>query len=336
MRFGAEHWLWLLWAVPVAATLAVYAISRRRAAARRFVDAGLLPRVSRGRSLPRLFVKALLLVLAIGAVSVSLARPQWGEKPEENVARGRDVCFIIDVSKSMLAEDLAPTRLERAKLWVRDTLRVVKGDRIALVAFAGEAVVKCPLTIDYGFFRTALTDLSPSSVVRGGTNIGDAIRVACKEVFEEKDPNFKDIILITDGEDHESFPIQAAETAGEQGVRIIAIGIGDEGAGRPIPITGPDGRRTNVTYNGEVVLSKLDADTLEKMARASQNGKYFNVATGNIELDTVYSKLIQEAQQRETRESESLRFEDRFQIFIAIALALLTFEAMVRERGRSA
>lgn len=335
MRFGAEQWLWMLWLAPVGIALAAFAISRRRAAARRFVDAGLLPRVSRGRSVARLVSKAMLATGAIAAMALALARPQWGEKPGQTTTKGRDVCFIIDVSKSMLAEDLVPTRLDRAKLWVRDTLGVIKGDRIALVAFAGEAVVKCPLTIDYGFFRTALTDLSPSSVTRGGTNLGDAIRLATKEVFEEKDARYKDVILITDGEDHETFPVEAAQAAGEQGVRIIAIGIGDEGAGRPIPITGPDGRRTNMTYNGEVVLSKLDASTLEKMARASTNGKYFNVATGNIELDSVYAKLIQEAEQRETKESEVVRFEDRFQIFIALAIGLLAFEALVRERGRS-
>ncbi len=336
IRFAAEQWLMLLWAVPLAALIAAYAIAQRRSAAHRFVAAGMLPRVSQGRSLARLVIKSLLVILAIAAVAVALARPQWGTKPESSIAKGRDVCFIIDVSKSMLAEDLAPTRLDRAKLWVRDALRVIKGDRIALVAFAGESVVKCPLTIDYGFFRTSLTDLSTTSVVRGGTNIGDAIRVACKEVFEETDASFKDIILITDGEDHESFPIQAAEAAAEQGVRIIALGIGDEGVGRPIPITDSRGRRTNLTYNGEVVLSKLDADTLEKVARASLNGKYFNVSTGNIELDSVYAKLIQEAEQRETRAAEAVRYEDRFQIFLAIALALLTMEALVRERGKSA
>jgi len=336
MRFAAEQWLWLLWTAPVFALVCVYAIGRRRADAQRFVSLGMLPRVAAGRSVMRLAVKAALCVGAIAAIAFALARPQWGAKPSTQVAKGRDVCFIIDVSRSMLAEDLAPSRLERTKLWVRDALGVVRGDRIALVAFAGEPVVKCPLTIDYGFFRTSLADLSPTSVVRGGTNIGDAIRIACKEVFEEDSASFKDIILITDGEDQESFPIQAAEAAGEQGVRIIAIGIGDEGVGRPIPITDSRGRRSDLTYNGEVVLSKLDAETLEKVARASLNGKYFNVSTGNIELDTVYSKLIQEAEQRETEEAEVVKYEDRFQIFLALALALLTMEALVRERGRSA
>jgi Ca-activated chloride channel family protein len=334
MRFEWYEWLTGLWTMPALAAVLVHALLRRRTLLARFIDAGLLPAMSRGVSLARHALRGVCTILALGLVVLALARPQWGRIDREVKKEGRDVCFLIDVSKSMLAEDLAPNRLERAKLWVQDVLTAARTDRVAIVAFAGEAVVKCPLTHDYAFAATALHDLSTDSVSRGGTLIGDGIRLCLSEVFGD-DPSFKDIILITDGEDHESFPVDAAKAAGEAGVRILAIGLGDESAGRPIQITDPrTGQRTVVKHKGETVMTRLDAATLREVAAASRDGVYLNVATGTIDLDQVYKRLIGQAERKELESTQHEQYEDRFQIFLAGALACLVVAHLIRARGR--
>lgn len=332
MRLEEYGWLNALWALPVLAALAAWAMARRREALHRFVEAGLAPLMAGSASVARPAMKTAIVIAALGLAVVALARPQWNAVPQEVRREGRDVCFLIDVSRSMLAEDLAPNRLERAKLWVQDVLGVARGDRVAIVAFAGKAVVKCPLTHDYGFARLALDDLSPRSVGRGGTLIGDAIRAALSEVFDTKEASYKDIVLITDGEDQESFPVEAAKAAGEAGVRIIAIGIGDETRGRPIPVADESGLRRPLQFQGQTVLSKLDGKTLREVAMASRDGVYFNVATGTIELDKVYQRLVRQAGRREMESTQAVRYEEKFQVFLAAALALLLVERLIGER----
>lgn len=333
MSFGAPQWLLALWALPLVVLMVVYGVQRRRSMIRRFVESGLLDVVAPSRSVARQAVRGGLLVAALVLVVVGLARPQWGATPQELRAKGRDVCFVIDVSRSMLAEDLAPNRLERAKLWVQDVLDRAQGDRVAIIAFAGVASVKSPLTHDYGFATMALRDLSPDSVPRGGTLMGDALRLAASEVFDKGSENFRDVILITDGEDHESFPVEAARALGEAGIRLIIVGIGDENVGRPIPVTDPaTGQTRLLAYQGQTVLTKLDAPTLAEMARATPGGQYFNVATGTIELDTVYASLVRQAEQRELEARDAVRLQEQFQWFLAAAAALVLLERLISER----
>jgi Ca-activated chloride channel family protein len=278
--------------------------------------------------------KAVLLIVAFSLGVVAAARPAWNPLPKKLERRGRDVVFILDVSKSMLAEDLVPNRLERAKLAIRDALERLAGDRVALVLFAGNAVVKCPLTLDYGFFRMMLEDVSTDSIARGGTMIGDAIRKSLDEVFDDQQKKFKDIILITDGEDHDSFPVEAAADAGERGIRIIAIGIGDEEQGKRVPQKDEAGRRAFLKYKGREVWSKLDADSLRKMVNATPGGRYLNVTTGTIDLGDVYMKLIAGAEKKALESRTVVRYEEKFQIFLAGVIILLFLELLVRERKR--
>ena len=324
--------LYLLWVIPLLAGVYLFAAHRRRQALQRFAEAGLLKQINTTVLADRRRWKAALLLLAFACAVVALARPAWNRVAQEIERQGRDVVFLLDVSKSMLAEDLAPNRLERAKLAILDSIERLRGDRVALIAFAGTSVVKCPLTLDYGFFRMGLEDISPDSVSRGGTLIGDAVRKALDEVFDKQSKEYKDIILITDGEDHESFPVQAAEDAGRQGVRLIAIGLGDENQGRRIPITGANGRKTFVKYQGQEVWTKLDGDTLRQMVNATPGGRYLNVATGAIDLGDVYVKLIAGAEKTALGSTTIERYEEKFQIFLRIAFLLLCLEIVVRER----
>jgi Ca-activated chloride channel family protein len=325
------HFFWL---IPVLASVYIYAWQKRKSALKRFIDAGLMDRIPVSTSHLKRFWKSVSVLSALCFIIFSMARPAWNQKPETIERSGRDVVFLLDVSKSMLAEDLVPNRLERAKLAILDCIERLDGDRIGLVAFAGTAAVKCPLTLDYGFFKMMLRDISTDSIARGGTLIGDALRKVMTDVFDDQVKEFKDIILITDGEDHDSFPVEAAKDIGEKGVRIIAIGLGDENEGKRIPVTNKAGIKTFLKYNGQEIWSRLDADTLRKMVNATPGGKYLNVATGTIDLGNVYTRLIATADKKQLESDTIKRYEEKFQIFLAVAFIILCIELLINERKK--
>jgi len=322
----------LLWVIPFLFAVFVYARQKRRRAIEMFIDAGLLDRIHISVNNSMRLWKAALLLISVMFIVFALTRPAWNPKPETIERRGRDVVFLLDVSKSMLAEDLVPNRLERAKLAIRDCVERLQGDRVGLVAFAGTAAIKCPLTLDYGFFQLMLDRISTDGISRGGTMIGDAIRKTMTDVFDDQAKEYKDIILITDGEDHDSFPVEAAKKAGDRGIRLIAIGLGDENEGKRIPITDENGRKIFLKYKGQEIWSKLDADTLRKMVNATPGGKYFNVATGTIDLGNVYMQLIASAEKKALESETIKRYEEKFQIFLAIGFVLLCCEMATSER----
>ena len=321
--------LHLLWLAPVL-LFALWLTTRwRMRTLQRLASARLLREIVKGVKPSRRRWQAGLFILGFIALVIALTRPAWNPKPKIVERWGRDVVFVLDVSRSMLAQDLRPSRLERAKLAIRDVLEILSGDRVALVAFAGTAVVKCPLTLDYGFFEMALNNLTPGSVSRGGTMIGDAIRTALDEVFDDEGGKYRDIVLITDGEDHDSFPVEAAKDAGNRKVRILAIGLGDEDEGKRIPVEDTKVQRAFLTYQGREIWSKLDADTLRKIVNVSFGGKYFGVATGTIDLGTIYQELIAEAEQRKVESLVIKQYEEKFQIFLLLAFIFLLTEILL-------
>ena len=334
IRLHTVEMFYLLWLSPVLVGITIYAAQKRWHALRLFVEAGLLKQLNISSSATRRRWKAAVVIVAFALIVFGLARPGWNPKPKKIERQGRDVVFILDVSKSMLAEDLVPNRLERAKLAIRDCVDRLQGDRVGLIAFAGTAAVKCPLTLDYGFFRMMLETISTDSISRGGTQIGDAMRKALDEVFDDQEKKYKDLVLITDGEDHDSFPVEAAQKAGDRGMRLIGIGLGDENEGRRIPVTDESGRKVFLKYQGEEIWSKLDGDTLRKMVNATPGGKYLNVATGTIDLGEVYTRLIASAEKRELESKTVKRYEEKFQIFLAFAFFLLCLEVVTGERQR--
>ena len=326
--------LHLLWIMPFLVAVFIYAWQKRRQALEIFIDAGLLDRIPVSMNPSKRILKMILLLMSLVLIVFSMTRPAWNLKPETIKRSGRDVVFLLDVSKSMLAEDLVPNRLERAKLAIRDCVERLQGDRVALVAFAGTAAIKCPLTQDYGFFQMTIDNISTDSISRGGTMIGDALRMVMTDVFNDQARQYKDIILITDGEDHDSFPVEAAKKLGEKGIRLIAIGLGDENEGKRIPITNNAGQKTFLKYKGQEVWTKLDADTLRKMVNATPGGKYFNVATGTIDLGDVYMQLIASAEKKALKSETIKRYEEKFQIFLALGLGLLCLEMIISERKK--
>ena len=233
------------------------------------------------------------------------------------------------------AEDINPNRLERAKIAIGDLMETIRGDRIGIITFAGSASVKCPLTQDYAFARMALDQISTESAPRGGTNVGDAIRKAVSDVFDQQVKEFKDIILITDCDDQqESFPVKAAEAAGQQGIRIIAVGLGNPNEGARIPITGTDGTKTFLKYQGQEVWTKLDEKTLRQIAAATTAGAYIPVQTGTFDLGRIYTDLVASAERRELESTTVLHYDEKFQIFLAAALILIVTEECISERKK--
>ncbi len=325
--FGHETWLWALAVLPVLFALALWAEWLRRARRARLIDAKLHDAQVRALPMGARLRRAILVVLAVGAVVFALARPQGDELEETFTRSGRDVVFVVDVSRSMLAEDLAPTRLERAKQIVRDGLSALRGDRVGLVAFAGTAVVKCPLTTDAGFARLVVDELSIESVSRGGSLVGDALRTAIDSLFpEEDDGRIRDVVLITDGEDHGSFPVEAAAALTQHDARLITIGLGLP-SGAAVP--GPDGRP--LTYEGDRVISRQDTEALERMARATEGGVYLPVGDGYIEFDKVYRDLARAAEP-DGEENRTTRRAELFQWPLGVAFLLLLIERALRER----
>ena len=254
--------------------------------------------------------------------------------------RNIDVIVLLDVSRSMLARDIAPNRLDRAKLSIRDDLLpALGGDRIGLITFAGAATLACPLTNDYGFFRLALDDVNTESAPRGGTLIGDALRKAVR-CFPDKLGTHKVILLITDGEDHESFPIEAAGAIWkDHGIPVVAVAIGDEREGARVPVKTSRGE-TYLEHEGEVVWSKANFDDLRMVAQAgggsvfAQVGRqnFVPVGTKNFDLGEVYRDVVLPAIDAQERlESETIPLPPRAHVFAAVAFVLLLIDSMLRD-----
>ena len=332
--------MWLLFAVPVVLLPAyIWSFWQKVRALRILASSEMLRKINNSVSLKKQIVKALLLLVGFVSIVAALTEPRWNPRAQKIKRRGRDICILLDTSRSMLAEDIRPSRLERSKIAIADLLERLTGDRIAIVTFAGNSTIKCPLTQDYAFVRMALADITTESTSRGGTMIGDAIRKATEEVFDKRSREYKDIILITDGEEHEgyeSFPVQAAEKAAAEGVRIIAIGLGDESEGSRIPITGPDGERTFLKYKGEEVWSKLGGDLLRNIVFATEGGRYMSVGPGaTLDLGQIYENLIASAEKRELESTTIQKYDEKFQIFVALGLMFLICEALISERKKT-
>ncbi len=331
--------LWLV-GIPILLAIALLGLVLRRAAIRRFFnEAAGRPWASTGSIAFRL-LKAILAIIAAAALVVALARPGFNPQPKKIQRSGRDAVFVIDVSRSMLAQDVRPNRLDRAKLGIRDVLDVVEGDRIGIVAFAGAAVLKCPLTTDYSFVRLSLDDTNPDSVGRGGTAIGEALRFATSQLTPDdassKDGRSRTIFLITDGEDHESNPLEAAQEAAKKGIRIVTMGVGSELSGAPVPAdnTQQPGRpqvpnKAFMEYEGHEVTSKMDSGSLKQIAEATPGGVFLNVGTGNIELDLIYKRLMKSVQATTHETTEAIRYTELFQILLGFALVCMLLEAII-------
>jgi Ca-activated chloride channel family protein len=279
-------------------------------------------------------LKTLMITIAVILALIALARPQWGFIWEETKRSGIDMLIAIDVSKSMLATDVKPNRLERSKFAVKDLVKKLDGDRIGLIAFAGTSFLQCPLTIDYNGFLLALDDLSIGTIPRGGTSITSAIRESM-DIFKGPDKKYKILVIITDGDDLEGDALRAAKEAGDLGVKIYCVGVGSPD-GDIIPIMSDKGDRAYVTDRaGQVVKSRLNEDLLKKIA-ISTGGNYVHATQAEFGLVLLYDKSISKLEKRDIEAKMRKHSQERFQYFLAFAVILLLLEPLLPERRMAA
>ncbi|NQT23185.1 MAG: VWA domain-containing protein [Candidatus Omnitrophica bacterium] len=332
MKFGDINAAYLFWAFLGVFLFYLWAYKQRQKAMEHFADKNLLKELTASFDIKRRQIKISLFSLALFFSIFALMRPQWGFRWEEVERKALDILIAIDTSKSMLAQDVKPNRLERSKLAVKDLMRRLKGDRIGLIAFAGRSFLQCPLTSDYSGFMLALNDLSISTIPRGGTSLSEAIYLAIK-IYEGQGEQEKVLVIITDGEYHEGNPLKAAETAKENGIKIFTIGIGTE-EGELIPVFNEYGDSTYLTdKEGNFVKSRLSEDVLQKIA-LSTGGIYVRATGAEFGLDLIYQKKLSKMEKKEMEGKMRKRYEERFQIPLVFALFLLLLEPFIGERKK--
>lgn len=265
-------------------------------------------------------IKATCLLLACLAFIIFCAGPKSATLVKNpTTSLGRDVFILFDVSESMNAEDMEPNRLSIAKLHVEDLLEAALGDRIGLIAFAGSAQVEVPLTTDYSFFRSILRKIDTSTVQMSGTAIGDAIRLALERFGKNNNERSRAIVLITDGEDHESLPLEAARNAAEANVPVIVIAIGDLN-GAKIPVVDASGHKSYKMFDGETIVTKPNVDELKEIARISKGRYYY--ANSKLDLAKVYKESIDALQRSQLTKEMDIQYKDLYQPFLASGLLL--------------
>jgi len=332
MRFANPQLLWFLLVIPPAMIAFFWWDWRvRQRLMTQFIQSRLLPALTVGISPTRQKIRLTCLVASVICLILALARPQLGFDWEEVKQRGLDVIVAIDTSKSMLAEDIAPNRLKRAKLASLDLMQQAKSDRLGLIAFAGGAFLQCPLTIDDSAFRQSVDSLDVNVIPQGGTAIAEAIDTALTS-FREGD-NHKALVLFTDGEDQDSGAVQAAKRAAEAGIHIYTIGIGST-EGELLRITDAKGRTDYIRdEQGNVVKSHLNESLLREIAGATPGGFYLPLR-GAKTMETLYEEGIGKLPKSETSEKLVRRYHERYHWPLAAAMIFLLVEMLVPERKR--
>ena len=322
--FANHQFLILLLLVPVIPLLYALMRSLRTSRLRRIGDERLVRQLMPSWSGAKGWVRVILFSLAFMFFVIGLSRPQIGAKLQERETRGAEIMICLDVSNSMLAQDYSPNRLERAKLAISRITDRLQDDRIGLVIFAGTSFVQLPITNDYVSAKMFLNSISTESVPLQGTAIGDAILTAARS-FSVQSEKSRAIIVITDGENHEDDPVEAAKQAADMGAKVYTIGVGSL-RGEPIPMDG----ELLKDKDGNIVVTHLDESTLQKVALAG-NGAY--VHAGNEEFGL--NPIINDLNKLEEEYYKSVVFEEydeQYALFFGIALALLVIESLIGSR----
>lgn len=331
MRFVYPSYLHVLWLIPISLLLFWWAARARQKSLEHFGEHRLIIRLAETVSRRRQRVKILLLLTAFLFLGLAIARPQISTHAVPVKAEGIDLVFALDTSLSMLAEDIKPNRLTRAKHEISALMDKLRGDRVGIVIFAGTSFIQCPLTFDYSAAKLFLEAVDINSISVPGTVIEQAIRMSLKAFENTTEGSSKVVILLTDGESHEGDPLKAAEDAEKHGVKIYTIGIGSE-KGELIPLRDEQGTLTGYKKDrdGNVVMSKLDQLTLEKIAVLT-DGQFYHVSSGSIELEKIYAEISRlDKTERETR--LVAHYEEQYQYFLGIVLFLLVLDVLLTDR----
>ena len=332
MTFENPQYLMLLAALPIAAGVVYWAMRSRDSALARIGSSELVRRLTADTNAGGRAGRSVLTITALGLAILALAQPQWGESTQVVERRGMQLMVALDVSRSMLAEDLRPNRLTRAKLEVHDLIRRLSGDEIGLVLFAGAAFVQFPLTYDYATARTFLDNSNPDMIARQGTVLEEAIDVSMAGLSDDR-PSQKVILIISDGENQEGQAVAAAERAAEAGIAVYTIGIGSP-EGEPIPVTNVTGMQVGYVYDrqGNLVLSRLNEQVLRDVAEAG-GGTFIRAGGRPTAADQIAREL--DGLQRTTVESQiETTGVERFQLFVGLAIVMLIAGELITNRRR--
>ena len=322
-------WFWLLLVIPVIVLLFTVLQFWKYKTQKRFAARKLLKRLSPNQSLFKSVLKIIMLCLAFGCLAIALVNPKIGTKLETVKRQGVDIVFAVDVSKSMLAEDVAPNRLEKSKQLVTQIINNLASDRIGIIAYAGKAFPQLPITTDYGSAKMFLQNMNTDMLSSQGTAINEAIELA-KTYFDDEDQTNRVLIIISDGEDHSEIASNVAEEASDEGIRIFTIGVG-ELEGGPIPI-----KRNGILLNykkdsqGETVITKLNEETLKDIAEEA-NGAYIK-GDNTSEVIEEIKNILNRMDKTEFEAKEFADYKDQFQWFLGFGIFFLFLDIFFLER----
>ena len=333
MHFSYPVFLYALILVPLAVVFFIYTERKKAVDILKLAVSSAFSRLSSNINPRTRVFRIILIILALFFFILAATGPEIGGKLVEVKRSGIDLIIAVDCSASMDTADIQPSRMIKAKDSLSSIINKMQGDRVGIIAFAGVAFVQCPLTLDYSAAKMLLDLLDTRLIPKPGTAIGEAIRVGIKS-FPEKERKHKAMILLTDGEDHNSDPLGAAKEARKEGVRIYTVGIGRP-EGDPIPLIDASGKVSGYRKDksGQTVMSKLDEMLLQKIALET-DGKYFRATGSDIELDRIYSD-ISGMEKKELKSTTYVKYENRYQYFAVIAFLLLIAEILISERKKA-
>lgn len=332
MHWGAPVYLNFLLLIPVLIVFFIFSELGRKKKMKSLGDGILIEKLSSAKSAAKDIARGILMVISAVFLILALSMPQIGSRLTMTRRYGVDIMIAIDTSLSMLAQDIKPNRLEKAKMELSSLIDKLKGDKVGIVTFAGDSFMQCPLTLDYDAAKMFLSVIEPGIMPRPGTAIGEAVKKAA-EGFTKKERKYKVLILLTDGEDHSADPVGAANEAKKEGIIIYTIGIGTQ-KGEPIPILDDSGKVSGYKKdkNSEVVMTKLNEEILQKIALIT-GGKYYHATAGEFELDKIYDE-ISKMDKKELSSRLFTEYEDRFQYFLGAALILLCLEFTIGDKKK--
>ena len=329
MELDEKKYLYLLFILPILVVIFLYNLYWKRKKQREFGDVELVKRLTPEKSVFKSVLKFVILLLAFACIIIALVNPKIGTKTETVKREGIDIVFAVDVSKSMLAEDIAPNRLDKTKQIISQVINELGNDRIGVVAYAGSAFPVLPLTTDYGVAKMFVQSMNPGMVSSKGTSLEEAIKMS-ESYFDEKSKTSKLLILISDGEDHSEGAKVTAEEANKAGLKILTIGVGTEKGG-PIPL-----KRNGVVESfqrdrqNEVVITKLNENSLKEIAKATK-GNYINGKNTKEVVDFV-KKALENIEKTEFESTQFTDFNSQFQWFLGFGMLLLFVDIFLLEK----
>lgn len=329
MQFEQHIWFWALLSIPFIILVFIAVQLWKRKAQHNFANTNLLKQLAPNQSIFKSILKVLILCLAFASLSIALVNPKIGTKLETIKREGVDIVFAVDVSKSMLAEDIAPNRLEKTKQLVTQIINNLASDRVGIIAYAGKAIPQLPITTDYASAKMFLQNLNTDMLSSQGTAINEAINLA-KTYYDDDEQTNRVLIIISDGEDHSEMASDVAEEANNQGIRIFTIGVGTTKGG-PIPI-----KRNGIVLNykkdtnGETVITKLNENTLKNIATEAK-GEYINGKNTNTVVETIKDALLK-MDKKEFEAKQFAEFKSQFQWPLCLAILLLILDVFILER----